>query len=198
MDDDGTHKDMHDQQELAARLQRQLTSEYARSHGDPVQRRRVHEDWEKNFGDNVRQWRRARNWSQEDLADKLRQEGIDLHQTSVAKIERGTRPLRVAEAAAIATIFRVPPLTVFLEPPLAEEQSLTRSPLNQLNDMITSAQNLLSEMKADMSRSAGRYVDQEAHVLGLARILNQTALEAELNHDRTQSNEDGATDATEA
>ena len=142
---------------------------------NPAQRRQVHEDWEKSFGDNVRHWRRERNWSQEDLADKLRSEGFDLHQTSVAKIERGTRPLRVAEAAAIATIFRVPPLAVFVGSPQTE----ARSPLNQLNDMIAAAQNLLNDMKADMSRSAGRYVEQEAHVLALARILNQTALDAE-------------------
>jgi transcriptional regulator with XRE-family HTH domain len=177
MDYDGTPDDMQDQQHLAQRLQRQLTSERGHaSAADPAQRRSVHEDWEKSFGDNVRHWRRERNWSQEDLADKLRSEGFDLHQTSVAKIERGTRPLRVAEAAAIATIFRVPPLAVFLGSPQAEAR---QSPLNQLNDMITSAQNLLNDMKSDMSRSAGRYVEQEAHVLALARILNQTALDAE-------------------
>jgi transcriptional regulator with XRE-family HTH domain len=199
MADEEAPNDMHDQQELAERLQRQLTSEHARSAvGDPAQRRRVHEDWEKSFGDNVRHWRRERNWSQEELADKLRQEGIDLHQTSVAKIERGTRPLRVAEAAAIATIFRVPPLAVFLGSPWAEAESLNRSPLNQLNDMIASAQNLLSEMKEDMSRSAGRYVDQEAHVLGLARILNQTALDAENHQTGHGTTNKGGHDDTEA
>lgn len=197
MNENGAPDYMHDEQELAERLQRQLTSEHAQpSAGDPAQHRRVHEDWEKSFGDNVRHWRRERNWSQEELADKLRSEGFDLHQTSVAKIERGTRPLRVAEAAALATIFRVPPLAVFLGSPQAEEQ---QSPLNQLNDMIASAQNLLNEMKADMSRSAGRYVDQEAHVLALARMLNQTALEAERTQaHHTEPNEDGGKDAAEA
>jgi transcriptional regulator with XRE-family HTH domain len=177
-------------------LQRQLTSERGHaSAADPAQRRSVHEDWEKSFGDNVRHWRRERNWSQEDLADKLRSEGFDLHQTSVAKIERGTRPLRVAEAAAIATIFRVPPLAVFLGSPQAEAR---QSPLNQLNDMITSAQNLLNDMKSDMSRSAGRYVEQEAHVLALARILNQTALDAETHQSDQDTTNGGSTDDTEA
>ena len=148
----------------------------------------------RSFGDNVRHWRRERNWSQEDLADKLRSEGIDLHQTSVAKIERGTRPLRVAEAAAIATIFRVPPLAVFLGSPQTE----ARSPINQLNDMIASAQNLLNDMKADMSRSAGRYVEQEAHVLALARILNQTALDAEKHQSEQGTASGGGEDDAEA
>lgn len=52
--------------------------------------------------------------------------------------------------------------------------------LNQLHDMIASAQTMLDKMKAEMSRSAGRYVDQEAHVLALARIVNETALDAEM------------------
>ncbi|WP_162264180.1 helix-turn-helix domain-containing protein [Mycobacterium sp. Root265] len=192
MDDDGT-PDMHEQQALAEKLQRQLTSERSEaSAANPAQRRQVHEDWEKSFGDNVRHWRRERNWSQEDLADKLRSEGIDLHQTSVAKIERGTRPLRVAEAAAIATIFRVPPLAVFVGSP----QTDARSPINQLNDMIAAAQVLLNDMKADMSRSAGRYVEQEAHVLALARILNQTALDAEKRQNgHGTANEGGQHDA---
>jgi transcriptional regulator with XRE-family HTH domain len=195
MDGDGTPEDMYEQQALAERLQRQLTSERSEaSAADPAQRRRVHEDWEKSFGDNVRHWRRERNWSQEDLADKLRSEGIDLHQTSVAKIERGTRPLRVAEAAAIATIFRVPPLAVFLGSPQME----ARSPIDQLNDMIASAQNLLNDMKADMSRSAGRYVEQEAHVLALARILNQTALDAEKHQSEQGTTNGGGKDYAEA
>jgi hypothetical protein len=54
-----------------------------------------------------------------------------------ARVERGTRPLRVAEAAAIATIFRVPPLAVFLGPaPTQMPQKAARAWL----DEITAAQ----------------------------------------------------------
>jgi transcriptional regulator with XRE-family HTH domain len=160
-----------------------------------AQRRGLYEFYEKSFGEKVRQWRRERNWSQEEVADKLRAEGFDMHQTTVAKIERGTRPLRVAEAAAIATLFRVPPLAVFLGPP----PDLMPWSLNQLHDTISTAQNTLDEMKAQMTRSAERYVDQEAHVLALARILNQTALEAERSQaDQAETNDDGGEDATEA
>src|ERR1700736_1720387 len=104
--------------ELAEALQELLTKELAETTPEELAaRRRVYEYWEKSFGEKVRQWRRERNWSQEEVADKLRAQGFDMHQTTVAKIERGTRPLRVAEAAAIATLFRVPPLAVFLGPP---------------------------------------------------------------------------------
>jgi transcriptional regulator with XRE-family HTH domain len=75
--------------------------------------RQRHESWEKRFGEVVRGWRLDRNWSQEDVAEKLRHEGFEMHQTTIAKIERGTRPLRVAEATAIATVFEMPIMAVF-------------------------------------------------------------------------------------
>ncbi len=61
----------------------------------------------------VRGWRLDRNWSQEEVAEKLRYEGFEMHQTTVAKIERGARPLRVAEAAAIGAVFDMPVMAVF-------------------------------------------------------------------------------------
>jgi transcriptional regulator with XRE-family HTH domain len=195
MTEHGEPDDMAGERELAELYQQALTSDLEPSLDDPSGRRSLYEYWEKNFGEKVRQWRRERNWSQEDVADRLRIQGFDMHQTTVAKIERGTRPLRVAEAAAIAAIFRVPPLAVFLGPPP------TQMPwaLNQLHDMIASAQNTLDEMKAQMTNSAGRYVDQEAHVLALARILNQTALAAEMGEiGQEATNNEGGEDGTEA
>ena len=118
-----------------------------------------------------------------------------MHQTTVAKIERGTRPLRVAEAAAIAFIFRVPPLAVFLGPP----PDLMPWSLNELQDTISSAQKNLDEMKAAMTRSAERYVEQEAQVLALARMLNETALEAERSQaNRKTTDNEGEQDDAEA
>ena len=70
--------------------------------------------------------------------------------------------------------------------------------LNKLHDMIASAQNMLDEMKAEMTDSAGQYVDQEAHVLALARILNQTALAAERSQRDSAATNHGGEDATEA
>lgn len=78
-----------------------------------AQARQQHEAWEKRFGEVVRGWRQDRNWSQEDVAEKLRHQGFEMHQTTVAKIERGTRPLRVAEATALAAVFKMPVMAVF-------------------------------------------------------------------------------------
>lgn len=75
--------------------------------------RQRHESWEKRFGEVVRRWRLDREWTQEEVAERLRDQGFEMHQTTVAKIERGARPLRVAEAAALADVFEMPIMAVF-------------------------------------------------------------------------------------
>jgi transcriptional regulator with XRE-family HTH domain len=195
MTSDELSDDLSADRKLAEVLQQALTSDLAELAAVAKQNRSVYEWWEKSFGEKVRQWRRERNWSQEDVADKLRLQGFDMHQTTVAKIERGTRPLRVAEAAAIATLFRVSPLAVFLGPPPA----LTPWPLEQLHDVIASAQKTLDEMREEMTRSAERYVQQESYVMSLANMLNQTALDAEKRDSQSGvTNGESAEDATEA
>jgi len=154
----------------------------------------VFEHWERDFGEKMRQWRKARNWSQEDVANKLRTYGFDMHQTTVAKIERGARPLRVAEAAAIAFIFRVPPLAVFLGPP-AEP---TPWALGALQKTISTAQTTLEMLRDQMKESARQFVEQEAEVLALARILNETALDAETRQTASEPTEKRGQDDPEA
>jgi transcriptional regulator with XRE-family HTH domain len=173
---DGPKSEAERDRELAEVLQQvhdqELTATTAEELAD---RRQIYEYWEKDFGNKVRQWRQARNWSQEDLADRLREQGFDMHQTTVAKIERGTRPLRVAEAAAIATIFRVPPLAVFMGPP---PEKLPWS-MQQLHETLELAEQNLAAMKELMESSAKRYIEQQAHVFELSNVLNEAGLNAE-------------------
>lgn len=101
-------------QQYARELREKLPAEAADiSINNLATRRARHESWEKRFGEVVRGWRLDRNWSQEEVADKLGYEGFEMHQTTVAKIERGARPLRVAEAAALAAVFRMPVMAAF-------------------------------------------------------------------------------------
>lgn len=79
----------------------------------PELARTRHESWEKRFGDTVRNWRNERGWPQEEVARRLAGQGFDLHQTTIAKIERGARPLRIAEAAALAEVFEMPITAIF-------------------------------------------------------------------------------------
>lgn len=101
-------------QQYARELREKLPPEAADiSINNLAQRRAAHESWERRFGEVVRGWRLDRNWSQEEVAEKLRHEGFEMHQTTVAKIERGARPLRVAEAAALGAVFDMPVMAVF-------------------------------------------------------------------------------------
>lgn len=50
--------------------------------------------------------REVKRWSQSDLADRMQALGFDSwRQSTVAKVEAGERPLRLAEALAIAGLF---------------------------------------------------------------------------------------------
>jgi transcriptional regulator with XRE-family HTH domain len=180
MDENSAQTDAGKDRKLIELLQRGLNQELAETRPEELaERRRPYEYWEASFGNKVRQWRQARSWSQEDLANKLRGQGFDMHQTTVAKIERGTRPLRVAEAAAIANIFRVPPLAVFMGPP---PEQLPWS-MQQLHDIIDTHEQILAEMKEQMESSAMRYIEQQALVFELANLLNKAALNAENRSD---------------
>jgi transcriptional regulator with XRE-family HTH domain len=197
MDGEGGRQSRADRErEMAELVQQMLDQELAETPPEELaERRRLFEYWEKSFGNKVRQWRRARNWSQDDLAHRLRRHGFDMHQTTVAKIERGSRPLRVAEAAAIAFIFRVPPLAVFMGPP---PEKLPWS-MQELHETIEEAERVLAEMKEDMESSAKRYIEQQAQVFELANVLNEAALKAETGKsEQPAGDEQGESDASEA
>jgi transcriptional regulator with XRE-family HTH domain len=101
-------------QSLARELRERLPAPAADySINNVALRRQRHESWEKRFGEVVRGWRQSRGWSQDDVSEKLRHHGFEMHQTTIAKIERGARPLRVAEATAIAEVFDMPIMAVF-------------------------------------------------------------------------------------
>ena len=60
---------------------------------------------EQQFGAQVREAREVRRWSQEALARHLRDEaGLELHQTAIARLERGERAIRFNEVTALAKL----------------------------------------------------------------------------------------------
>ncbi len=73
-------------------------------------------DAERIIGAKFRALREEHGWTQADVSDRLAALGVPLHQTNVAKLEKGRRPLRVAEAFALAQVFGMPPAAVFYMP----------------------------------------------------------------------------------
>ncbi len=65
------------------------------------------QEFEASVGRAIRALRQARGWSQADLAAGVQDRGFPLQQTQVARVENGSRPLRVNEAAAFAAVLGV-------------------------------------------------------------------------------------------
>lgn len=59
------------------------------------------------FGQEVKERRERRNLTQEELARRLSGRGVNLHVSSLAKIEAGTRSVRINEAVGFAEEFEV-------------------------------------------------------------------------------------------
>jgi transcriptional regulator with XRE-family HTH domain len=62
----------------------------------------------------LREAREAKRWTQQQLADALDGVGVAMDRTTVAKIEKGLRPVRVEELVAIAATLDVAPVHLFL------------------------------------------------------------------------------------
>lgn len=137
--------------------------------------RRNFEWYEQAFGDRVRQWRKARSWSQEDLAEKLNDFGFEMHQTTVAKIERGTRPLRVAEAVALAQIFGVPALSVFYGPG-PEDEAMSVESMRELIETYEKALNESEERLEEAAKTVAYWVRQRTAAVD---AINAAALKAD-------------------
>lgn len=78
--------------------------------------------WEKVFGVRIREMRQLRGWTQEELARRMAEVGFQMHQTTVAKLENGTRPTNVGEIAALAALLEVPIGALFGTADHAEKQ----------------------------------------------------------------------------
>lgn len=69
----------------------------------------VDDDFDKTVGANVRRYRMARGLSQAELADILsKQAGERIHQQTIQKIEKGSRPLKYSEAVQLSSVLQIP------------------------------------------------------------------------------------------
>ncbi|MFZ3395580.1 helix-turn-helix transcriptional regulator [Rhodococcus sp. 7Tela_A2] len=151
--------------------------------GDAAERRTVFEWWEKAFGQKVRQWRKARDWSQEYLAEQLNLHGFDIHQTTVAKIERGARPLRVSEAVALAAVFGMPALSVFYGPG-PEQEPMSEQKMRELMEKLEEGARHAQEQLESAAKHVAYYEAQRA---SMADAINRAALEADRDDDTSEA-----------
>ena len=92
------------------------------------------------FGETVRTLRRARGWSQEDLARKMTDAGHPMHQTTLAKLESGIRPTSVDELVALGALLNVNPRDLIRVP---SEQGAER----EVDEAMLALQEVTAEME---------------------------------------------------
>lgn len=109
--------------------------------------------------------------SQKELADRLSEFGFSIQQSAIAKIERGTRPLRVSELVAIAHALGVPWQSLMA----AGENyaSFARDPVARLQERID-ANSLLAETMMDAEiRHIKEFLEQYTELLGNTKAAEQ-------------------------
>lgn len=111
----------------------------------------------RTFGESVRRYRLANQWTQEGLAKALTANGINATQTMVAKIERGDRPTSIGEAAVIAASFGIPVQSLL---PL-DRESATAS---HLGSLLTNF-HLRLERLEDLRLEVSEYEDDVERIL---------------------------------
>jgi transcriptional regulator with XRE-family HTH domain len=120
-------------------------------------------DPEQLAGQEIRRLREARGWSQQETARRMEPFGYRWHQTMIAKIESGTRPLRVNELTDFAALFDVAPAALLMP--------WSRMPLEEVEARIAELEPALEEAQAlaDKASSASREALNIEARLGLLR-----------------------------
>lgn len=178
----------------SARLWQQVLREELRHRKDF---RTLFERHEAIYGQKVRQLRTERGWTQAQLAERLNELGWPIHQTTVAKLEAGARPIRIAEADALAVAFGLPMEALWYMPVQGEPWSIARmkSELEHVEDFM--------RVLVDQLRSTVvTYAEQQIERMRLVQAMNEVAIAAsrgevehlDLTAEETQALVDGLAD----
>lgn len=123
----------------------------------------------RSFGSRVRAARGSRGWTQDELSRRMTAVGYPLHQTTIAKLESGTRPTSVEEMLVLGAVMGVP-VSEFLEPgrPRSAEQEVAHE---------------LSSVEALMGQIKLRRTELQAQLAATdAELEDVLTLRAELLH----------------
>lgn len=129
------------------------------------------EAFERSIGRVIRAHRERRGWTQRDLATRMLDDGFSvMTQSTVAKVEVGTRPLRLAEFVGFAHALGMP-----WQAMLAQQEQLLdeRDPLADLERRVGAAQALeddaLEQLREGVESMTALYAERRAERTALAR-----------------------------
>lgn len=146
---------------------------------------------ERSMCDKFRGLREERGWSQQDISDKLAEMGIDMHQTTVAKLEKGRRPLRVAEMYALSWIFGLPPGAVFWIP-AKDKMPYSMQYMSERLAHIGATQHEMRQQFLEMfERQLAMYADLDSERASLVRAMKEAGASADSTVGGLEASDDG-------
>lgn len=129
------------------------------------------EAFERGIGRVIRAHRARLGWSQQELAERMTAGGFaGIIQTTVAKVEAGSRPLRLAEFVGFAHALGMPWQALLAQQePLLDE----REPLADLERRVAAAQMLeddaLEQLREGIASMTAQYAERRAERTAIAR-----------------------------
>ena len=129
------------------------------------------------LGGRVRSLRRQSGWTQEELAARMTAAGYPMHQTTVTKIEGGSRPTTVEEAFAFGAVLGVPAGDLVDPGAASERQRLLQLATNRaaLAMDVTMAQQRLRHLQEELAVAESHYFAAKAHIAPDEHALTHTA-----------------------
>jgi transcriptional regulator with XRE-family HTH domain len=109
-------------------------------------------NFNERLGRNLLRFRKAANISQAALADQLEKRGFPFGQTTIVKVEQGTRPLKAEELVAIGEILEIP-TSALLEYTDAEERQAATAQLENAVAGIVARRERIAELEDEIRHS---------------------------------------------
>lgn len=139
---------------------------------------------EERFGAEVRAKRLAAGLTQGQLAAAMTHRGSPIHQTTIAKLEAGTRPTSVAEVVTLAGILGVPAGSLF---PSAAEMSRAEAEMHRIDKAIAETRAAIEDADAEVERWRGKLLSAHQALTDVVNGMDRaTAVRDELGQSLEQ------------
>lgn len=140
------------------------------------------QEMDERIAENVRRFRTAAGLSQAQLAEALSEYGYTFQQQTILKIEKGDRPLKFAEALAIAHALRVSPVAL-TAPPMPERvtsrQQQLMNELLEINSIYAGRVRALRDAERAVTEAQVQQADLQVEVRQLDKRRRDISAELE-------------------
>ncbi|MBN7559489.1 helix-turn-helix domain-containing protein [Mycobacteroides abscessus] len=131
---------------------------------EPADTEAADPDFDRRVGANVARYRKATGFSQADLAAAISTPGEGVHQQTILKIEKGTRPLKFSEADKIAHVLRISPAQLMDGVRRAQRNAeliARHTELARITDALTDAANDLASALIHLATTVSEHLGTE-------------------------------------